>query len=90
MRVFPEGRITIPLPRDGACPVCGDLHDPGEPHQANSLLYQHRFRKRHGRYPRWTDAMAGCGEKVRERWRKKLLRHGIRVDIEEEDTMTDG
>ena len=79
MTIQPEGRILIVPPKDGACPVCGDEHESTEPHNLNSLVYQHRFRKRNGRYPTWADAMAHCGERVRERWVRKLKRHGIEV-----------
>lgn len=77
MRIAEAGKIVILPPKEGACWFCGDLHDGKEPHNAASLLYQHRFRKRKGRYPGWADAMAHCSGEVRKKWIKKLARKGI-------------
>lgn len=77
-----EGRLTIPPPKDGACPVCGELHGRQEPHNKNSLLYQHRFRRKHGRYPTWEDAMEHCSLTVKKRFCERLKRHGVTVDVD--------
>lgn len=77
-----EGRLTIPPPKEGACPLCGELHGRGEPHNKNSLLYQHRFRRNHGRYPTWEDAMAHCSLTVKKRFCERLKRHGVEVDAD--------
>ena len=75
-----EGRLSITPPKEGACPLCGELHGRGEPHNRNSLLYQHRFRQNHGRYPTWEDAMAHCSLTVKKRFCERLKRHGVEVD----------
>lgn len=77
-----EGRIVIPTPKDGACPVCGELHGLQEPHNKNSLLYQHHFRKKHGRYPTWEDAMCHCSMTVKKRFCERLKRNGVEVDVD--------
>ena len=90
MRILREGQVAIFPPREGACWICGDIHSSRDPHNAGSLLYQHRFRKRNGRYPTWADAMSHCSRKVKERWVRRLLEKGIRVEAEREDTPADG
>ena len=63
-------KIVIPFPKEDACEMCGELHSRDQPHNLNSIVYQHRFRKRHGRYPTWEDAFAGCTESAKKRFRK--------------------
>ena len=77
-----EGRLSIPAPKEGACPVCGEIHGRGEPHNSNSRLYQHRFRKKHGRYPTWEDAMGHCSFTVKKRFCERLKRHGVEIDVD--------
>ena len=72
-----EGYLNIPLPKKGACGMCGETHGVEEPHNRNSLLYQHRFRKMNRRYPTWEDAMSHCSEKTKEKWKRKLEKKGI-------------
>lgn len=84
MTIAPEGKIRILPPKVGACPLCGELHDRGEPHNKASLLYQHKFRLKHGRYPTWEDAMRHCSRTVKKRFCDRLKRHGIVVKMEEE------
>lgn len=74
-----EGYISIPLPKKDACKLCGEVHDGDEPHNRNSLLYRHRFWKEHRRYPTWEDAMSHCGEKMKEKWIRKLEKKGINI-----------
>lgn len=73
------GKTVIPAPREGACRVCGEIHGRGEAHNRDSLLYQHKFRMNHGRYPTWEDAMGHCGKAARDRMIKRLERHGIHL-----------
>lgn len=77
-------------PKEGACWICGDEHNSRDPHNAGSLLYQHRFRKRNGRYPTWADAMAHCTRKTMERWVDRLQKKGIRITPEEVFNLKDG
>lgn len=79
MKILPEGQIAILPPQERACRICGDFHNGKDPHNAASLIYQHRFREKNGRYPTWADAMEHCGEKTRERWTERLKEKGIRV-----------
>lgn len=81
------GKTVIPAPKDGACRVCGEIHGRGEAHNRDSLLYQHKFRMNHGRYPTWEDAMGHCGKAARDRMIKRLARHGIHLA---EDQKPDG
>jgi hypothetical protein len=74
-----EGHLSIPPPRGDACGECGELHGAEEPHNKNSLVYQHRFWKKNGRYPNWEDAMEHCGAKMKEKWVRKLEGKGIKV-----------
>lgn len=90
MTIVPEGQIRILPPKEGACWLCGDVHNGRDPHNAGSLLYQHRFRKRNGRYPTWADAMSHCSRKTKEKWVERLSRKGIRISMEEVMPKGDG
>ncbi len=68
----------LPAP-PGTCPECGAKHDPGQPHNRESLLYQYTFFDKHGRWPAWSDAMAHCDEYMREKWTAALAETGIIV-----------
>jgi hypothetical protein len=59
-----EGTLLPPPP--GKCQQCAVDHDPGAPHDATSLFYQYYFRKMHGRWPTWEDAMEHCTEAVKK------------------------
>ena len=76
--------VVILPPTPGACRICGDTHDKSEPHNRDSLIYQHKFRKRHGRYPTWEDAMTHCSPTVQKRTAEKLRRRGITVEVSHE------
>jgi hypothetical protein len=66
------------LPAAEGCPECGRDHEPTEPHNRDSLLYQYRFRSREAqagreaRWPTWEDAMAHCNEDMKAQWRAGL------------------
>ncbi len=77
MILDPTRRILILPPNPDACPQCGDIHAPEEPHNRNSLAYQHRFRKANGRYPTWEDAMGHCAARTQATWRAELIRRGM-------------
>lgn len=64
---------------DGACPECASVHDPGQPHNRDSLTYQYKFYDQYGRYPTWADAMAHCTKEVKELWVQALGEKGIEV-----------
>ena len=90
MKILREGQVCILPPREGACWYCGDFHNSRDPHNLNSLLYQHRFRKRNGRYPTWADAMSHCNRKTKEKWIDRLVRRGVRIDAQEVLNPKDG
>ncbi len=72
--------LLILPPKSGACPYCASVHDPAEPHNKNSLYYQHRFHADNGRYPTWADAMKHCSEITKAHFRAELAKRGITVD----------
>lgn len=76
-----HGMMMLPAqPREGQCPECGIFHDPDQPHNRDSMLYQYRFYDEHGRWPTWVDAMAHCKDDVKALWVDALKAQG--VDIE--------
>lgn len=77
-----EIRVVPPSP--GSCPICATKHDPKEPHDRDSLYYQNWFRKRHKRFPTWTDAMAHCSEHTKKDFKKRLARRGIIIEEDKE------
>lgn len=56
------------------CLICGMEHDPGEPHDARSIIYIKNFREAHGRMPTWSDALSHCTEEVKKSWRDSIRR----------------
>ena len=75
-----EAHILLSPPLAGLCPECATEHDPAEPHDMDSLYYRHKFRRRHGRFPTWGDAMAHCTDDVRARWTAELEARGMTVE----------
>lgn len=83
MRILRDNEVAVLPPKAGACWVCGDVHNGRDPHNARSILYQHRFRKRNGRYPTWADAMSHCSRKTKEKWVERLNRCGVQISMGE-------
>jgi hypothetical protein len=78
---FVEAKPLMVLPpRPDLCQVCAGKHEPGEPHNPQSLYYQMTFNMQHGRGPNWVDAMAHCDERVKKLWREALVEMGVDVD----------
>lgn len=71
------GDFMLLPPKPGTCPECAVNHDPGAPHNRDSLYYQMRFQQQHGRFPTWGDAMAHCEEYVQDIWRVELALRGV-------------
>lgn len=69
--------VTIMPAAEGTCPVCATVHDPWEPHNAQSLYYQICFNSMVGRGATWADALAHCAEVVRVKWTAELKRRGV-------------
>lgn len=74
-----EIRVCAPVP--GTCPECATKHDERDPHDPNSLYYQNRFFRQHGRLPTWTDAMQHCSPMTQAVWADKLKKCGIVVEV---------
>lgn len=83
----------LPPPKD-KCPFCAVGHKPTDPHDAQSLYYQFRFQKAHGRWPTWADAIAHCGQFTAALWKQQLVKLGHWTEtpnpIAEPLTSTDG
>lgn len=71
MRLIPPG--------PGKCPECAVEHPSHEPHDAQSLYYQMKFRQQRGRFPTWRDAMAHCDSEMQDTWIAALMEFGIQV-----------
>ncbi len=72
-----HGATLLGRTPQGACPECGVAHEPGMPHDRDSLAYQYGFYRREGRWPTWEDAMAHCDAAVKDRWREALISEGV-------------
>lgn len=66
----------LPAPAD-ACQECAVKHEPSFPHNRDSLFYQMHFRKEHGRWPTWADAIAHCDERAKPAIKALLEREGV-------------
>lgn len=64
---------------DGKCSQCAVNHEPGEPHNAQSLAYQYSFYAEHDRWPTWRDAMAHCASDMQAAWASELAKHGVEI-----------
>jgi len=63
-------------PPPGVCRSCARDHDPGQPHDKQSLQYQYTFRSEHGRWPTWKDAIAHCDRDTQIMWEDALRERG--------------
>ena len=64
----PGFKVLRGKPKEGQCPDCAVFHDPGQPHDAQSLYYQYTFYEDKGRWPTWKDALAHCAPEVQALW----------------------
>ena len=67
---------------EGLCQECAVDHEPGQPHNQQSLFYQYRFYDQHGRWPTWTDAMSHCSDEVKAVWVAALTERGVKFPEE--------
>ena len=58
--------------KPGTCIQCASNHEPGLPHNAESLYYQMRFQMEHGRSATWADACAHLSDTIREEWKAAM------------------
>lgn len=70
------GTCSLLPPRPDVCQECAVKHDPGEPHNRDSLYYQVKFEAEHGRSPQWSDAIAHCSPEMKTAWQDELERLG--------------
>lgn len=73
------GSFKLLPPAKDVCQQCAVKHPPENPHNAQSLYYQYAFCADHQRWPNWIDAMAHCGEPMKEQWTKELTARGVDV-----------
>ena len=73
-------RMMLMPPVPGTCPWCAVKHDPGQPHNRDSLYYQYKFYFECKRWPTWGDAMAHCAEDVKAFWREQLMEKGVSAE----------
>lgn len=77
--------MILAPPLKGTCPECAVDHAPDQPHNAQSLYYQYKFRQKHGRWPTWTDAMAHCTPDVRKWWCDQFAKRGVIVEAQPQE-----
>lgn len=71
------GDFMLLPPAPDVCQECAVKHAPEEPHDATSLYYQYSFKAEHGRWPKWSDAIAHCSEELKQAWTAELKRRGL-------------
>ena len=74
-----HGMIMLGRTPEGTCPECAVKHEPGQPHNRDSLVYQYQFYDKNGRWPTWADAMAHCTDDAKAYWTQALRERGIEV-----------
>lgn len=72
--------MTILPAKEGTCPICAVNHEPGLPHNKDSMFYQMSFYRENGRWPTWKDAMEHCTEEMKSMWTNELKKRGIEVE----------
>ena len=70
----------LPPPAD-ACQICATRHEPGMPHNCDSLYYQVSFFNQNNRYPTWGDAMAHCTDEIKQITIETLQEYGLHKNI---------
>lgn len=64
-------------PHPDLCQECAVKHDPGMPHNRDSMYYKIKFEAEHGRYPQWSDAIAHCSPEMQAAWKAELEQRGV-------------
>jgi hypothetical protein len=75
-----SGTMMLLPPAKDKCQVCATDHDSKDPHNAQSLFYQMKFKMENGREASWLDAMSHCDQKIKDAWRDELIKIGVDVD----------
>jgi len=73
------GGFALLPSKDGTCPECAVKHEVWQAHNQQSLYYQYHFYGKHGRWPKWADAIAHCPENVKAQWIARLAEKGVTV-----------
>lgn len=76
--------VVLAPTKPGTCPECGKVHEPGWPHDRDSLAYQYNFYDKHGRWPSWADAMEHCDNNTKAYWKTQLDAHGVDLNAQPE------
>ena len=71
--------MLLPPAKD-KCQVCAVKHEGNEPHNAQSIYYQVKFKMDNGREATWKDAMSHCDEAVKADWLNELANCGVDVE----------
>jgi len=74
---MPVKNFILLKPVPGKCQECAVDHLPDRPHDRDSLYYQFKFFKDHGRYPTWENAIAHCNQSLRIDWKLELKLRGV-------------
>jgi hypothetical protein len=75
-----HGMMLLKNVPPGTCPECAVKHEPDQPHNKDSLVYQYNFYDKHGKWPTWTDAMAHCSGETKSIWTEMLSAHGVSLN----------
>jgi len=79
MEVVEKKNMMLLSPSPEKCQECAVVHEPDQPHNAQSLYYQTKFYMAHKRSATWMDAMKHCSKKVKKEWIQQLEK--MKVDV---------
>lgn len=79
MEVVEKKMMMLLPPKPDVCQECAVNHEPDQPHNAQSLYYQTKFKMAHNRGATWVDAMKHCPKEVKKAWMAQLKKLGIDV-----------
>ncbi len=80
IKEFTKENWTLMPCHPDVCQECATAHSEEEPHNAQSLHYQYKFRLEHGRFPTWDDAISHCSNELKSLWIKELKKMGVNVN----------
>ena len=73
------GTMILLPPAPDACQVCATKHEPGQPHNAQSLYWQMAAKMKGEPPVTWKRAMAHCTPAVKKFWTAELRKAGAKV-----------
>lgn len=77
-----EPRWTLLPPAPDHCQVCAVFHEPGDPHNPQSLYWVVKRGLENREPPTWEEALAHCTVEMRDYWVGMLEERGIVLDID--------